>query len=211
MSFTLEITVPQDTATPVLRRLGNLLLQPARIARAGAEGALPVVQAKFRDLSGSNRNRFGVRSSFWNRMLSGTSVVQEGERAMIRMPREMALRYFGGTVVPKAGKYLTLPLRAEAYGKSVRQFDGVKFARIGGQLFAFTTDLDTAGERATGARQLRRYRQSYVGRRRITLLYVLKTRATIAGDKGVLPTNQELASGAGRGVIALVNAEKARA
>ena len=206
MSFTIEIQLPKELPTRRLRSLERLLSTPEKLHKAAASGVLPLVQGSFRRMAASNKNKFGVRGGFWNRMVSGTRTEATADSAKILMPREVGLRYHGGTITPKAAKYLTIPLRAEAYGKSPRQFKDIKFARIGGKLFAFTTDLTEAStRRPTGARKLRGASSNAVGRRRITLLYLLASKATIAGDKNVLPTDEAILQGAARGVQTLIN------
>lgn len=92
-----------------------------------AESVLPVVERNFVTLSATNRNKWGARGGFWNLMLSGTIAVATESAAMIRMPAPVRLRHLGGTVRPKKAKFLAIPARSEAYGKSPRQFNDLMF------------------------------------------------------------------------------------
>lgn len=192
----IEITT-SDLSAPARARLTAALASPGAISRAAAESALPVYQRQLVKNGQSNRNRFGARGSFWRRMVDGT---RAGE-GFVAMPREMRLRVYGGTVKPLRSKYLTIPLRTEAYGKSLRQFERVFFVRRGGRLFACTKALSVPISRKgarnkNGARKLKETGEGG----RITVLYMLVTSATIRGDSALLPAASEVGAAVERGV-----------
>jgi hypothetical protein len=174
-----------DTVTPALKRR-TLRLSDARARhRAMAEAALPFFQRRFVALASSNRNAFGARSTFWNRMLSGTRATSTLLEAVVSMPREVALRYFGGTVTPKGSKYLTIPARKEYYGKSARQFSDLRFAMIGNRMALVQADSQRVS-----------FKGGKVTRGRKTggaVAYWLVPRANIKGDRSILPSDAEIA------------------
>ena len=177
-----------DTATPALKKLLTRLKDPRRINKIVAAGALPVVQNRLRENARTNKNKFGARSTFWNRMLSGTTAKGEDDAAVIRMPGEMGLRIHGGTVRPKKSKYLAIPAVKEAYGKSPRDFDDLRFAPLFGR----------GGGGALIQREQQRIsyrRDGTIGRGRKQggrVFYWLKPSATIQGDKDLVPSEDEL-------------------
>jgi hypothetical protein len=213
VSFGVVIKVSPGTSAKEARAIRAFVADKTGVHRAAAKGALPVVQRNFVRLAGTNRNRFGARGGFWNRMLGGTRATADETSGSVQMPPEVALRFFGGRVTPKTKKYMPIPLRKEAYGKSPKEFANIKFARIGGKLFAFTTDLRDTGtpNETTGARSFRKYRARTTGRRRITLLFLLTKSATIKPDKSVLPTDEVLGKAAANGVEAALRGARARA
>ena len=197
VSYSISIV---DNATPTMMRLAAALNAGESMNRAIAEAALPVFQNHFRGLAGSNKNRFGARGGYWNRMLSGTKAVGTNQAAIIRMPREMALRYFGGTVTPKGGaKNLSIPARTEAYGKSARDFNDLRFVQFGrgGAKALVQRDQTSFTRTKSGKRKGQISGQREIGG---MVFYWLVPKATIRGDRSVLPDEQEIIKGARRGL-----------
>ncbi len=188
----IEIDITTDQARPMLDRLGLVLRSRKRVNRAVAAGALPVFQGRFRELSSSNRNPFGVRGGFWNRMLSGTRASADDDKATISMPGEMRLRYYGGTVTPKKGKFLSIPAREEAYGKSPREFDDLRFVPTsrGGMLV----------KRYRGMKKVKGEKRIAGNRSAGNVFYWLVRSATIRGDPNVLPSGEVIRDAAIGGV-----------
>lgn len=205
MSFTVDI---QDEASPLIDAAGRAISDRSAAARAAANGALPVVQKNFTGLASSNVNPFGARGGFWNRMLSGTRVGVEGDAGFIAMPREVALRFFGGTVKPQKSKYLALPARKEAYGKSPRQMNDLRFIPFRSGARALVQNDQT---------KLKFGRKRKDGSRRVTgetigggVMYWLVESVTIRPNRAVLPTDAEMSAGAMRGVHVYVDTMIAR-
>lgn len=188
-----------DLSSAEFAKLQRALANPAALTAAAATAALPTFKRQFAANGSRERNRFGARSTFWRRMTDGT----RAEGNAIAMPREMRLRVLGGTVKPVNGsKYLTLPLRPESYGKSIRQFTGIFFVRLGGRLFAATKEL---ANNRTGTRNSAGFRKlSGKGGGRLTVLYVLATSVTIRGNRSLLPTDAAVKDAALRGLRVLL-------
>lgn len=186
-----KVTVT-DQATPYLAKALAEMERKQPIHQAMAEGAAALVQRHFAGLAVTNRNRFGVRGGFWQRMLAGTKGLATDTYAYVQMPRPVALRYFGGTVNPVRTKYLAIPARAEAHNKSPRDFNDLRF-------------VPTKG-RGKGGMLVRR-EQSRRGTKQRSggeALYFLVRSVTVRRDESVLPTFQDLAvaaSQAGEGFI----------
>lgn len=182
MSVSISIV---DDLTPRLQRIALAMNGGEQLNRVIANAALPVFQQNFRTLAASNHNKLGARSSgFWNRMLSGTKVVVTAEESIIRMPREVALRYFGGTVTPKASRFLAIPARTEAYNKSPRDFSDLHFAvlPVGGPVLIQNEQTLV---------RIRKTKKGYTVKQGETkgghVFYWLRRSATIPGNSEVLP------------------------
>lgn len=119
-----------DNASAVLKGLSLTLRDRARLHAAVATGARNLVKDHFAGLASTNRNKFGVRSSFWARMQRATRAESSETQAAVVMQREVAQRFYGGVIKPKGKKFLAIPVSRHAYGKAPRSFDlsVVKFA-----------------------------------------------------------------------------------
>lgn len=201
MSVTINIT---DNATPEVQKLiGGLSGEPLH----GEIGlvVVPVFRQHFTRLASTNRNKLGARGGFWNRMLSSTTVVATPDAATIRMPREIALRYFGGTVTPKGGsKYLTIPARTEAYGKKASEFKDLRFVKFASGAAALV-QRDAPGPSFGKGKS--KQGESVGG----GVFYWLVTSATIRADKDVLPTDEEILKAAIIGIDSYTRALARRA
>lgn len=172
----MNITIDtKDKAAPAVARLASKLGDRTSLHKAIAAGVLIPVQKQFRANAQTNKNKFGARSSFWNRMLSSTIAIGTGDAATVRMPPEMGLRVHGGTVKPKSAKMLAIPAVKEAYGKSPRDFDDLRWAPYGeGALVQREqTRLTKSGGR------------TIVGR----VFFWLVKSATITGNRALIPSD----------------------
>jgi hypothetical protein len=69
------------------------------------------------------RNRFGKPAQFWKRMSRASRSEATASAAVLLIPREVAQRFFGGTIRPKGGKkFLTIPVTREAYRRKASTF-----------------------------------------------------------------------------------------
>lgn len=113
-----------DTATPSLEALSKKLKQRKRIHTAMARAVANQFRDHFKSLSKSNKNRFGVKNSFWDRMRSTVREEATDTVSAISMDRAVALRRFGGPVKPTGNRrYLTIPLSRRSYGKKATEFE----------------------------------------------------------------------------------------
>jgi hypothetical protein len=105
----------------------------------------------------------------------------------INGPVGLAQRFFGGTIVPKKGNWLTIPAIAAAYGARARTFNNLRFVYFRPDLAALVERLAATVQR--GRNGVYRAVQSSVG----TVVYWLKPSVTQAADPTVLPTEDRLA------------------
>lgn len=117
-----------DTATPSLTALSRKLRQKERLYKVMAKAVGNLFRDHFKSLSRSNRNTFGAKSSFWDRMRSTVREESTDQVSAISMDRAVALRRFGGIVKPTGSrKFLTIPISAKAYGKKAAEFGDESF------------------------------------------------------------------------------------
>lgn len=178
----MQITVT-DEATPALRGyLARLRGAAAReeLHRTMAFGVERVVRRHLRTNYATKRNALGGTSTgFWKKAIESTVVSADGVAGtMTIQERGVALRYFGGTVVPTRRNYLTIPAAAEAHGKRAKEVSGGYakqewlFNRAGKPFaIAEKVKVDKQG-RQTGGR----------------VLFWLTKSTTHRPDKNVLPT-----------------------
>ncbi len=113
-----------DTATPNLDKLKRKLAQKSTINKLYARAVAILFRKHFRKLSGTNKNRFGVKNSFWDRMRNSVRKESTPTVSAVIMDRAVALRKFGGTVNPTGSKrFLTIPIHRDAYGKKAAEFE----------------------------------------------------------------------------------------
>lgn len=195
MSLAFEITLRSDTASPALERAAAFLT-PARIqAIVGTSGA-DTVQRHLYKLNTERPNRLGgTRTNFYTRAGDSTTWRQASEDTVliaIALPG-IAQRYYGGTIKPTGGrKYLTIPARAEAHGRTAGSFkDLVIVFGQGGKPIA----LARAGQTTIGFRRQKEtgFRRAYSkGAAGGEIMYWLKTEITQQPDPTVLPTEEEV-------------------
>lgn len=86
--------------------------------------------------------------------------------------RGLAQRIFGGPITPTTGTYLTIPARAESYGKRAGEFDNLKFILFPSGLAALVSKDEDAHEGG--------------------VYYWLVKSVVQQADPSVLPTEEEL-------------------
>jgi hypothetical protein len=195
--MSLEISLI-DSATPALEKLAVAFDNSEAMNQAIAEAALPTFQRHFLQKADTNRNKFGARGTFWNRMISSTRATASDHAAIIRMPAELRLRSQGGTVYPKNAQNLAIPNHPDAYGKSPRDFNDLRFIPY-----------------ASGAKALVRRAQTKirVGKKGIErgpevggeVFYWLTPSATINPDPTILPPLDSIQAAARQGLSDYVN------
>lgn len=197
MSVSGEISI-DDKASPLLRRALQAVRTKRPLHQALASGAAREVQGHFRGLAATNKNRFGARSTFWRRMLAGTTAEADDQAGIVRMPPEVGLRYYGGTVRPVAAKALTIPATRQAYGKSARDFSDLEYRPIlrgkliGALVQRESTTVSFRPGGSAGGVSVRRGARTRGGK----VFYWLVKSATIKPNKDLLPTEEELAAAA---------------
>lgn len=124
-----------DAATPALDAL-VLVMTVKEIGSVVGEAEVILFQNHFRNAPGNKKN--WPTTSFWPRAAKATNWKANDLGVLINVNQQgVRQRYVGGEIHPTAGhQYLTIPARAEAYGKTARKFDNLKVAFSRGKAFA---------------------------------------------------------------------------
>ena len=123
MSYGLNIRI-EDTASSNLAAVHEAFAK-GRHLPVMARAAANEVKENFRVL-GQKRHRAAAPFSFYARARGATSSGVDGGKAYVSIDHEgIALRLLGGTVKPRKGKYLTIPVDDAAIGKRVGEFTGL--------------------------------------------------------------------------------------
>jgi len=102
----------------------------------------------------------------------------------------LALRYFGGVVVPRIAKLLTIPARTEAYGKRASEFNNLRLIMFGPGAGAL---VEREASVLRGSKKAGTAKGDSIG----GLIYFwLVRQATQKADRTVLPSDAELGTAA---------------
>lgn len=174
-----------DNASGDLLALAGQLKNRERLNKVIATAATNLVKDHFAKLAMSNRNKFGVRGTFWKRMRGATREESNVVQAAVAMPHEIAQRRYGGPIRPTGGrKMLTIPIAKEAYGKSAREFDNLVVVRFKDENRAYLAQISRPTLlvlRSVGPQK----------KDRIKLMYALKAFVMQSEDPSILPTDEE--------------------
>jgi hypothetical protein len=113
----MEITI-EDGATPELRRRMAALTNRTPMMQAAGKAVEVVLKDHFRRRDGEGNKKGWPRKHFWNRIVSKATALASAtaDEATVKIAsREFAQKLFGGPITPKSGKFLAIPLTAEAY------------------------------------------------------------------------------------------------
>lgn len=147
-------------------------------------------------------NAMGAKkTNFWKQVADATIMTQATETgAVVTVGADTHFRihFLGGTVKPKRGKFLTIPLIKEARGMRAAEFErasGHKLFRVGGVLMERTGEGDRSMVSASRPTMRTRagYRTFNLGARvRVRPVYALATQAVIPKDPEALPPAAKL-------------------
>ncbi len=120
----MQISITKDTITPELQRLLREVARPRALYAAGAKAVqveiskhLRMLQARGNTMGWPSQRFFAGKATSVERHVGVSRLDDTGAVVTIADPR-FVHRIAGGTVHPKRGKYLAIPLTAEAYAKS---------------------------------------------------------------------------------------------
>ena len=150
MAFSVNIDV-RDQATPLLKAT-EAKIAPATVAKVAGRAGQNFVRGHFTRLDSARPNRLaGKRTHFYSKAKAGTTYKADATGATVSVNQVgIRQRIEGGVILPKKpGGFLTIPARAEAYGRRAREFNNLKvlFGR-GGQPVALVV-ADATEVRAT--------------------------------------------------------------
>lgn len=123
MSYGLSIRVVSDDAGPALERLRYYLARE-ECREAIGKGIARQIQDHLFAWSDSHPNRMGgKRKNIIAKAGKATRFETTDKGVLVTISNEaIAARYFGAEIRPVNAKFLTIPARTEAYGKSARDF-----------------------------------------------------------------------------------------
>ena len=175
-----SITI-EDRATPFLRRMSTEVQANAMLV--GARAVAICIREHLQGLQDDRPNKKGwPRQNFWNksrRSVQNPVPITGGAEVSINM-EGFAQRLYGGTIKPRTAKYLTIPMRAEAYGKRAREMN-LSFAIIPG----LGPCLIEAGD--VGARKGRKGKKGAESQQG-GLMFLLRRSVVQQPDPSVMPT-----------------------
>lgn len=189
-----------DKVSPILARFQNVLKTGA-IENVMGRAVVNKLQAHFLQLNASRANELGGdRTNFYAGAAKSTnSQARPGEVKISVNQVGIRQRYEGGEIRPLAGKYLTIPASAEAYGHRAREFSDLRFGFAENKF----GNLQPALVRASSS-QVKFGRQKNDGTRAVKqtgsrggeVMYFLCPRVFQRADPTVIPPEAELADAA---------------
>jgi hypothetical protein len=174
----------------LMKQLGAAL--PSALAKATAEDLVIATQDHLRELDTRGNRLGGQRTHFYGEAAANTTGQAEGDQVRVSINKQgIRQRFFGGTIKPVNRKFLTIPARAEAHGKTAREFNNLRFAidpELGPVLVeAERTDVDL---------QPRRKKLSPVSERARSaggaVMFLLRRSVTQRPDPEVVPSKEKL-------------------
>ena len=193
MSVNLSFSVI-DTATPAIRAK-VAQCQPRRVA---IRVAVPLQKHWRNHLAGLPPNKHGYPSTgFWEKAarMVKSRVVDTSSGASVELSNNhlgLRQRLYGGTISAKSGKYLTIPICAEAYGKLASEFGKLVLVIIAdGRKFLCQWLGEGEGPHVLilrGAGNTKGHGQARAARHlKLKFLYVLKESVWQRGNPNVIP------------------------
>ncbi len=178
----IAIELNSDSTMGQLRELLSKVRNPQGMLRAVAKRAETELKAHFRGRDAKSANkRGGQRTNFWAQVEK--TVVSEVDEAggSVRLGvshQAFAQKLYGGVIRAKSARALTIPVTAEAYGKSTAEFEGATGLRL---FFIKPNETALLATRLQGARGIK-------------VQYVLKASVNQAADPEALPDMEKLGS-----------------
>jgi hypothetical protein len=211
MSIAIQINAT-NTAGPASRRVMSVL-KPSALNPVIGRSANNTVREHLFGLNSSRPNKLGGRrTNFYGQAARATNfkVVSDTE-VVVSIPKlGIAQRFFGGTIRPKAAKYLTIPANPAAHGKRAREFSDLKFAIIPGKGPALVLKSAIKVKRVKTKQTGRTRRDDFTSETlttsggETTVMFWLRRSITQQPDPTVLPYNELIASRVQRDVDAVI-------
>jgi hypothetical protein len=181
----------KDGATPSIRRLASALT-PRRLNATVGPAATKLTQKHL--LANPPNKRGFPTTNFWSRAAKATNWAETNEGPRVSIAQiGMRQRYHGGVIKPVNAKALTIPVAAEAYGKTAADFGGqLKLVVIPGKgawlAKASFEDRSTGSQR--GRKKLQGPGLSTV-RQRLKFLFRLSAGVNQDANPQIIPTTDE--------------------
>lgn len=130
MSIQSVISFPDPAKLPPLLRLSEGVKRPD-IRKVMGRAIATLLRKHFTQLDGERANKLGGRRTHFygqvRRSVQQPQLVAGDGVAVAINHVGIAQRYFGGDIVPKVAKWLTLPIHPDAYGFRAREFSDLFF------------------------------------------------------------------------------------
>lgn len=202
----IQVSVFKDTALPAIRKLAHQTLSKGNIFRAVGTACVQLTKDHLNSL-GPNKQGWpstgfyagAARGTSWEQKGDGVSILVDNENA----PGAMRQRFHGGTITAK-DHLLTIPARAEFYGKKATSFTNLRLAVFKSGSMALVVGsggTDVVNFKTGKSKGVRGARESMVA-------YWLKDSVYQAPDPGVMPTPDQYAEAALNAVVELVRKGK---
>lgn len=192
-----RITVLSGKTELEIAEILLLFRSPRVLYMAGTRAARTVLQQHFAAKDKIPNRMGGHRTHFWADIRNSTQVGQVTDTSgeVDIGDRRFAQKLYGGTIVPKQAKALTIPVDKEAYGRRASVFEqetGLKLFLIksGGEPRMLATAEGIGG-----------------GARFITVRYVLKQSVFQAPDPTALPPQEAMDQAANKAVERVIQAK----
>ncbi|HEY1170241.1 MAG TPA: hypothetical protein VGH19_02620 [Verrucomicrobiae bacterium] len=176
----IAIELNSDSTVGELRELLGKVRNPSGMLRAVATRAEGMLKAHFRSRDAGSANKLGGRrTNFWAQVEK--TVVGEVDEAggTVRLGVShpaFAQKLYGGVIRAKSARALTIPVTAEAYGRTTAEFE----SETGLRLF-----LIKPNETALLVTRMQ-------GAKGVKVQYVLKGQVTQEADEGALPEMESM-------------------
>lgn len=168
MPISINVDILRDQASEILNRLADPDLIRSTNKVAGRDVA-NLLRRHFSKLDNSRANKLGGRRTHFYAQLA-RSVRQDISGDTVRVSAinvGIAQRYFGGTILPKNSRWLTIPVSPAAYGKRAREFDSLRYQKT-----------------KNGA--------ALIDNESNKIFYILVKSVTQKADRSVLPTEEKI-------------------
>lgn len=170
------LTVGFEQAGKRLRDLSLKFAQPQRAFKVAGNAVANKLKKHFRERNQEPNAEGWKKSGFWAQIRDSVQVLDEGNGAVVQIndPR-FNLKFYGGTVTPKRGRALSIPLHEEFKGVLPSTFPKDKF------FFLPNEDGDNVGILA-----------EHLGNNTIRPAYLLRSKTTHKADPDALPPMADL-------------------
>lgn len=186
-----------DSATPSLQALLRQVRGPAGL-KVAARGLSNVARDHFDDLDRTRPNRLGGRRThFWRAVRRSVQApAVRGSAGVVGINHVgIRQRIEGGVIRPVRRKFLTIPARSEAYGRTAREFSNLHF-EITDQGPALVESLVTRIRLGRAGKNGQRGAVKSLGESGGAVMFWLVRKVTQKPDPNALPSDAALADGA---------------
>jgi hypothetical protein len=206
MAGTIDI---RDQVTPILQGLAPALRR--QVAPAIGAAVVVLFQDHFAGLP-DNRNNW-PSTGFWAQCARATNYNVLAEQVDINVDKQgFRQRLQGGAIKAKSGGWLTIPARAEAYGKRAREFSNLEavffqtsHGFFGALVESGSQDVSFGRKKKDGTRTVKPGAERGGG-----VMFWLKKSVTQKPNPAVLPTDAQITAAINETVTGIVDRIKQR-